>query len=68
MGEDLTPQVITLQDSQRLKPGNIGQHVTRLSFMLGRFGPFEHEWDHKPERYEIDAVIAARRAQLEGLV
>lgn len=68
MSEDLTPQIITLQDTQRLKPGNVAEHVTRLSFMLGRFGPFEEQWDHKPTRYEIDQAIAARRDQLVGLV
>jgi hypothetical protein len=68
MPEDLTLNGLRVFDDYRLERDSTATAITRMRFFLGKHGPFEHVFNHKPERHEIDAEIANRRRTLEGLV
>lgn len=65
---DLTPRIIGAYDDVELRPGNDVREITRVRFMVGRFGPFEAVFPRGPQRHEIDAALQVKRASLEGLV
>lgn len=68
MTTDLTPRVVTALDDTELLPGGGARATTRVRFMVGKFGPFEHIFDRNPRREEIEQVMRDKRESLEGLV
>ena len=68
MPEDLTPKIVQVIDDMKLLPGGGAKETTRVRFLLGSHGPFEHVFDRGPSKYDIEQVMRARRETLEGLV
>jgi hypothetical protein len=68
MPDDLTPKVVQALDDTEMKAGGGARATTRIRFMLGSHGPFEHIFDRNPTKFDIEQVMRARREQLEGLV
>lgn len=68
MSEDLTPKILNTLDDTELLPGNQARPTTRLTFMLGRFGPFHAVLDRAHTGADIDAAMDARAANLRGRV
>jgi hypothetical protein len=68
MAEDLTPKLVSITDSAQFQAGGGARLTTVVRYMVGRFGPFEHTFERGPQRHEIDAMMTARKATLDGLV
>lgn len=67
MPADLTPRIVSSQDSAEFHPGGRVRLTTVVRFMIGELGPFEATFDRNPARHQIEAAMQERRAALEGL-
>jgi hypothetical protein len=67
MAADLTPRVVSSQDSAEFQAGGRVRQTTVVRFMVGEYGPFETIFDRNPPRHAIEAAMQERRAALEGL-
>ena len=68
MPEDLTPKIVSMLDDTELLPGGAARPTTRVRFLIGKHGPFEHIFDRAPDKYTIEQAMRTRAAALEGLV
>lgn len=66
--EDLTPKVVQSFDDTELVPGGGARQITRVRFMVGRFGPYDRVFDRTHTQADITAAMQAQREKLTGLV
>jgi hypothetical protein len=68
MDTDVTPKIVSMVDDTELLLGGRARHVTRVRYVVGNFGPFEHVFERGPSRHEIERVLNEKRDTLTGLV
>ncbi len=66
MAETSRPSIVQAFDDTELRPGGGVRPTTRVRFMVGELGPFEHVFDRNPSEYDINQALDARAAQFAG--
>ena len=60
MDDDLKPRIQRMFDTATFELGE-ARMVTRVTFYVGKYGPFEHDFPIGVSRYDIEQVINKRR-------